>query len=163
MQIKPDDLTDPRVVALLELHTSTARQATVHGSAHALDIADLKAPDIRVWTIWDSETLMGVGALKRLPERHGADHGEVKSMHTAQAQRGRGAGGAMLRHIIESARADGFRRLSLETGAREAYFAPAHRLYRRHGFVDCEPFADYVPDPNSLFFTLDLAQALSRP
>jgi len=36
------------------------------------------------------------GALKRLA----ADHGEVKSMHTAEAARRRGAGGMMLRHII---------------------------------------------------------------
>jgi putative acetyltransferase len=152
MEIRLDDLTDARVIALLELHTTTARLATVHGSAHALDLADLKRPDIRVWTIWEAESLMGVGALKRLS----ADQGEVKSMHTAQAQRGRGAGGAMLRHIIDTARADGFHRLSLETGSREAYFGPAHRLYRRHGFSDCAPFADYVLDPNSLYLTLDL-------
>jgi putative acetyltransferase len=47
-------------------------------------------------------------------------------------------------------------RLSLETGSWE-YFLPAHALYRSHGFVECAPFADYVPDPNSLFMTLDLA------
>lgn len=26
---------------------------------------------------------------------------------------------------------------------------------RRHGFVECPPFADYVQDPNSIFMTLD--------
>jgi putative acetyltransferase len=61
----------------------------------------------------------------------------------------------MLRHIIATARARGMSRLSLETGSWD-YFQPAHALYRRHGFVECLPFGDYVLDPNSIFMTLDL-------
>jgi putative acetyltransferase len=64
----------------------------------------------------------------------------------------------MLRHIIAAARASGISRLSLETGSWD-YFRPAHALYRRHGFVDCPPFADYVPDPNSVFLSLDLKRS----
>ncbi|HEY1847644.1 MAG TPA: hypothetical protein VGG37_00500 [Opitutaceae bacterium] len=45
--------------------------------------------------------------------------------------------------------------MSLETGARE-YFAPARALYCAHGFVECPPFGDYRPDPNSIFMTLEL-------
>jgi putative acetyltransferase len=102
-------------------------------------------------TLWDDGTLLGMGALKRLSP----DHGEVKSMHTIEARRGRGAGSAMLRHIISSAQASGMSRLSLETGS-SAYFQPAVALYRKHGFVECAPFADYVLDPNSVFMSLDL-------
>jgi putative acetyltransferase len=76
-------------------------------------------------------------------------------MHTLKERRSRGAGRRMLLHIIESARSHGMTRLSLETGS-AAYFYPAHRLYRSHGFVECPPFADYVPDSNSLFMSLDL-------
>ncbi len=76
-------------------------------------------------------------------------------MHTAQAMRGKGAGAAMLRHIIAAAKAAGISRLSLETGSWE-YFDPARRLYRKHGFVECLPFADYVLDPNSVFMSLEL-------
>jgi putative acetyltransferase len=94
---------------------------------------------------------LGIGALKRLS----ADHGEVKSMHTAQSVRGRGVGSAILRYIIATARARGMSRLSLETGS-WAYFRPAHALYASHGFVECPPFADYVSDPNSIFMSLDL-------
>lgn len=151
MRIIKGDLGDPRVVELLNIHVTRARAETAPCSAHALDLAGLRSPDIGLWTIWDDETLLGVGALKRLS----ADHGEVKSMHTAEAMRGRGAGSAMLRHIIAAARASGLSRLSLETGS-AAYFRPAHALYERHGFVECPPFADYVPDPNSVFMTLDL-------
>ena len=151
MRIVPADLDDPRVVELLRVHVTRARAETAPESAHALDLAGLKSPEISVWTIWNGEALLGVGALKRLSQ----DHGEVKSMHTAEAARRRGAGRAMLDHIIAAARARGMTRLSLETGA-SRYFSPAQALYRGCGFVDCPPFADYVLDPNSVFMTLDL-------
>jgi len=151
MRISRGDFSDPRVIALLKIHLTSARAETAPGSAHALDVAGLQSPDISFWTIWDDEALLGMGALKRLS----ADHGEVKSMHTAQSMRGRGAGSAMLRHIIATARANGISRLSLETGSWE-YFRPARTLYRSHGFVECPPFGDYEPDPNSVFMSLDL-------
>jgi putative acetyltransferase len=154
MRIIQGDLCDPRVVDLLCIHLTCARAKTAPGSAHALDLTGLQSPDISFWTIWDDETLSGIGALKRLS----ADHGEVKSMHTAQSMRGKGAGSAMLRHIIAIARVSGMSRLSLETGSWE-YFRPAHALYRSHGFVECPPFADYVLDPNSVFMSLDLQES----
>ena len=154
MRVVEGGLCDPRVVDLLHTHLTSARAETAPGSAHALDLTGLQSPDISFWTIWDDETLLGVGALKRLS----ADHGEIKSMHTAQSMRGRGAGRAMLRHIIATARVRGMSRLSLETGSWE-YFRPAQALYRNHGFVECPPFADYVLDPNSVFMSLDLRKS----
>jgi putative acetyltransferase len=154
MRIIQGDFNDPRVIDLLQIHLTSARRETAHGSAHALDLAALQAIDISVWTIWDDETLVGVGALKRLS----ADHGEVKSMHTALSMRKRGAGSAMLRHIIAVARESGMSRLSLETGSWE-YFRPAHALYKSHGFVECPPFGDYAPDTNSVFMSLDLKES----
>ncbi len=76
-------------------------------------------------------------------------------MHTVAERRRSGIGSAMLRHIVRIARGLGAKRLSLETGAWK-YFHPARALYRKHGFVECEPFGDYVLDPNSVFMTLDL-------
>jgi len=151
MTISLGDFDDSRVTGLLRLHAASARAQTAPGSAHALDLAGLQSPDITLWTIWEGEALLGVGALKRLSP----DHGEVKSMHTAEAARRRGAGGALLRHIIAVARERGMARLSLETGSWD-YFRPALALYRRHGFAECPPFADYGPDPNSVFLSLDL-------
>ena len=154
MHITPGGLDDPRVVALLRTHVARARAQTAPGSAHALDLAGLRAPGITFWSAWDDAartTLLGVGALKRL----GADHGEIKSMHTAEAARRRGVGSALLAHIVEAARVEGLVRLSLETGSWD-YFAPARALYARHGFVACGPFGDYREDPNSVFMTLTL-------
>ncbi|MEJ7811294.1 MAG: GNAT family N-acetyltransferase [Gemmatimonadaceae bacterium] len=147
-------MDDSRVIELLRTHLARATAETAPGSAHALDLSGLRAPDVTFWSAWESEaraTLLGVGALKQLT----AGHGEVKSMHTAEAMRGRGVGSALLRHIIGSAREHGMSRLSLETGA-WPYFAPARALYARHGFVECPPFGDYRPDPNSVFMTLTL-------
>ena len=151
MRIVLGDFSDSRVTDLLRIHLTTARAQTAPGSAHALDVDGLQAPDITFWTIWKDETLLGVGALKRLS----ADHGEVKSMHTAEPVRRMGAGRAMLRHIIAAARACSMTRLSLETGSWD-YFRPARAFYARHGFVECPSFADYVPDSNSVFMSLDL-------
>lgn len=150
-QIVSGGLDDPRVQALLNHHVTTARAETARGSAHALDLAGLKTPDIQFWSMWDGEIVVAVGALKRLD----ASHGEIKSMHTLQSRRRSGVGAAMLRHIISTAKTMGMRRLSLETGS-WPYFEPARSFYRAHGFVECPPFGDYNPDPNSVFLTLEL-------
>ena len=154
MRIIPGDFSDPRVRDLVYTHQTRARAETAVGSAHALDLTALQSPDISFWTIWNDETLLGIGALKRLS----ADHGEIKSMHIVESMRRKGAGRAMLNHIIATARARGMKHLSLETGSWE-YFEPARALYRSHGFVECPPFADYLPDPNSVFMSLDLQQS----
>ena len=151
VEIVAGGLTDPRVVDLLGIHLSTARAQTAPESAHALDLAGLQAPEIAFWSAWEQGELLAVGALKRLSPTHG----EVKSMHTAEAARRRGIASTMLRHIIDVARRRGMTRLSLETGASD-YFKPARALYERHGFVACAPFDAYRPDPNSIFFARDL-------
>ena len=151
MHIVEGGLDDPRVVDLLHTHLTRARAETAPGSAHALDLSGLRAPEVTFWSAWDDDAVVGVGALKRLS----ADHGEVKSMHTAEAARGRGVGSAILLQIMAAARARGMLRLSLETGS-WPYFSPARALYARHGFVECPPFGEYRADPNSVFMTVVL-------
>jgi putative acetyltransferase len=153
MQIRRGDLGERRVTDLLRYHLACSQTHSGPGSNHALDLEALHTPDITFWTAWEGEALLAMGALKQLSK----DHGELKSMHTAEASRRRGAGSAMLAHIIAVARSRGMSHLSLETGA-EDYFRPAVALYRRHGFIACSPFAGYGPDPNSVFMTLDLRQ-----
>lgn len=149
LRIVEGGLDDARVTALLQHHLTRARAETAPGSAHALDLSGLRAAEVTFWSAWDSDELVGVGALKRLS----ADHGEIKSMHTAEIARGRGVGSALVRHILAHARGQGMRRLSLETGS-WPYFLPARALYARHGFVECGPFGDYREDPNSVFMTV---------
>lgn len=153
MHIQVDDPARPEVLALLEEHLRDMREITPPESIHALDVSGLKRPDITFWTVREGDLLLGCGALKEIDARHG----EVKSMRTPAALRRRGAGRAVLDHILREARARAYQRLSLETGAQEA-FAPAQKLYESFGFVYCGPFADYQPDPNSVFMTLVLEE-----
>lgn len=154
MHIALDDPARPDVFALLEEHLRHMRAISPPESVHALDVERLKLPEISFWTARDGDRLLGCGALKHLH----AEHGEIKSMRTPAALRRRGAGRALLAHIVNVARDRGYTRVSLETGAMAA-FAPAHELYRRFGFVRCGPFADYQDDPNSIFMTLSLQEA----
>jgi putative acetyltransferase len=119
---------------------------------HALDLDGLLDSSITFFSLRSGGELLGVGALKQLD----SDHAEVKSMHTTVAARRRGAGRAMLQHLLAVAAERGVRRVSLETGAGEA-FAPARSLYAGAGFVACGPFGEYRASPNSAFMTLRLA------
>lgn len=154
MRIEVDDLTRPEIQALLEEHLQSMHTLSPRESVHALALDGLRQPGITVWTAWDGGLLLGCGALKALGPRHG----ELKSMRTPAALRRRGAGRALLAHIVETAQARGYTRLSLETGAMPA-FDPARRLYESFGFSACGPFGDYREDPNSVFMTLRLAPA----
>jgi putative acetyltransferase len=151
MKIEVDDLTRKDVLALLEEHLSNMHELGPPESVHALDVTKLRGPGITFWTAWDDGTLLGCGAIKELSPTHG----EVKSMRTPKALRGKGAGRAMLAHIVGVARERGYRRLSLETGTVDA-FVPAQKLYTSFGFSVCGPFDSYQEDPNSLFMTLEL-------
>src|SRR4051794_14811269 len=126
-------------------------------SVHALDPAALAGQGISFWTAREDSRLVGCAALKQLAP----GEGEIKSMRTAAPARGRGVGSALLRHLLADARASGYRRLFLETGS-QAFFAPARRLYERHGFAVCAPFAGYQPDPHSVFMTLQLDDAVGH-
>ena len=140
------------VLALLQEHLDDMYATSPPESVHALDVERLRVPEITFVTARDADgALLGCGALKR----HDADLGELKSMRTTAAARGRGVATAVLASLLDVARHHGLARVSLETGA-EDYFAAARRLYARHGFVECPPFADYTDDPNSVFMTLPL-------
>ena len=149
--IRQDDLRGPEIAALLRAHLDHAAAHSPPESIHALDLDRLRAPEITFWSVWQGRELMGCGALKELAP----DHGEIKSMHTARAHRGQGVGTRLVAHILEVARARGYRRVSLETGTMDG-FAPARALYGRFGFRVCPPFAQYREDPNSVCMTLDL-------
>lgn len=150
-EIREDDLTGAEVVALLEQHLAEMVSHTPAESVHALPVDRLAGPDVTFWSVWSDGRLAGCGALKHLD----AEHAEIKSMRVADDFRRRGVGEVVLLHLVEAARAGGHRRVSLETGSNPP-FATARALYARHGFVECEPFADYVIDPWSVFMTREL-------
>lgn len=152
MRIEIDDLSRSQVHALLQEHLDNMHELSPPEQVFALDLSKLRAPDITFWTVWQDDDLIGCGALKELSPRHG----EIKSMRTPTALRGKGAGRAVLIHIINIARERGYSKLSLETGTHPA-FEPAQNLYRRLGFKESGPFASYRPNPHSMFMELQLS------
>lgn len=156
-RIREDDPRGPEVAALIEEHLASVALHSPPESIHALGIEALKAPDVTFWTVWHGRTLVGCGALKELDARHG----ELKSMRTATSYLRRGVAAALLEHLIDVARARGYRRLSIETGSMDA-FAPARALYARFGFEPTTPFGDYVEDPNSVFMTREIGHPERR-
>lgn len=146
--ITEGELDRDDVRALLAQHFAEMRAGSPPSACHVLPVDALRDPAIRFFTLREGGLLLGCGALKRI----GEDHGEVKSMRTADAALGRGVGRALLHHLIATARATGMTRLSLETGS-TARFAAAIRLYESEGFVRCGPFGGYADTSFTRFFT----------
>jgi putative acetyltransferase len=146
--IREDDLTGPAIAALLRLHLDEMHQWSPPESVHAMPIERLRASDVTFYSVWDGEQLAACGAIKQLDPHHG----EIKSMRAHPAYRGKGAGKAVLDHLIAVALARGYDRVSLETGGTDE-FLPARALYAANGFTPCDPFGDYRPDPFSFFMT----------
>jgi putative acetyltransferase len=156
VDIAPDSPLREDVLALLGEHLAEMLATSPPESVHALDPTALAAPSVAFLTARDDDgTLLGCGALSELAAGAGGrpgGHGEIKSMRTTAAARGSGTATAVLEGLLALAARRGYARVSLETGSQD-YFAPARRLYARHGFVECGPFGSYALDPHSVFMT----------
>ena len=139
---------------LLERHLLFSALLSPAEHVHALDLEGLLDPSVTFFSARDGAGLRGLGALKELD----ATHGELKSMHVTEAARGQGTGRALLDHLLAVAADRGYARVSLETGAMEAY-APARALYEKAGFTPCAPFAEYTDNPYSMCMSRELATA----
>jgi putative acetyltransferase len=150
-RIIEDDLSGPAIAALLTLHLAEMHAWSPPESVHAMPIERLRAPDVTFYSAWHENRLAACGAIKDL----GNGEGELKSMRADPGYRGKGAGKAVLAHLLAVARTRGYTRVSLETG-RPDPFLPARKLYESRGFTECPPFADYREDPFSICMTLEL-------
>ncbi|GAA1496253.1 GNAT family N-acetyltransferase [Paeniglutamicibacter kerguelensis] len=148
------EIDDPRqkdIRQLLDEHLVDMLATSPVESVHALEHSALSGQDVTFWTAREDDELLSCGALKQFA----SDRGEIKSMRTTSAARGQGIASQLLSRIVVEARQRSYRFLYLETGSDE-FFAPARRLYGRHGFTECQPFGNYVLDPHSVFMRLDL-------
>lgn len=148
MEIKVDDLSGVQVKALIAEHLQGMAADSPPESIHALNLDGLKKPEITFWCAWEGDDLLGCGAIKELD----SEHAELKSMRTASAHLRKGVARKILAHIMDVAVERGYKRISLETGSMDS-FIPARKMYEDFGFEYCEPFADYILDPNSTFMT----------
>jgi len=151
MQIRLDDLSCPSTQALVRLHLTEMHANSPPKYAFALNLSELQGPGLTVWSAWNGDDILGMGALKQIDPLSG----EVKSMRTHPNHLRRGVASALLEHIILQARTRAYRRLSLETGSGPAFEA-ALALYRRRGFVAGEPFGEYMRSDFNQFLHLRL-------
>lgn len=146
-----DDLTGDPTRALVARHLRGMHANSPACHVHALDIDRLRHPDVTLYSAWLDDTIVGMGALKRIA----TDRGELKSMRVADEFLGRGFGRAILEYLIGEARARGMRTLWLETGTAPA-FIPAIRMYEQAGFRACEAFEGYTQNEFSHFMMREI-------
>jgi len=137
------------VLELLNKHFIELRSVSPEGSAHVLDIEGLKDQNIKFWSLWEGNLLMGCGALKFLNK----EHGEFKSIRVEDRFRKKDNGIKILKHLIFEAKKLNIKRISVETGTGD-FFTPARKLFNKCGFKLCKPFAHYKEDPNSCYMSM---------
>ena len=140
---------NPEVLELLNKHFIELRSVSPEGSAHVLDIEGLKDQNIKFWSLWEDNLLMGCGALKFLNK----EHGELKSIRVEDRFRKKNNGIKILKHLIFEAKKLNIKRISVETGTGD-FFAPARKLFDKCGFKLCKPFDHYKEDPNSCYMSM---------
>ncbi len=83
---------------------------------------------------------VGIACMQRI----GSATAEVKRMYVRPSNRRSGLGRALLERLIETARADGYQSIRLDS---PDFMTAAHALYRSSGFVDIKPYSESeIPD-----------------
>jgi putative acetyltransferase len=126
-------------------------EITPPSAVFAFDASRLRAPGVTCWSAWEDDVLLGFAALHEISPAQG----EIKSMRSPANLRRRGAGRALLHHILQVSRRRGYHELFLETGNHLAFMA-AQTLYRSVGFRECGPFGDYRDNGFSVFMSIRL-------
>lgn len=139
-----DDPCRADIAALLEASEAYGASLYPAESNHFMPLDALCAANVLFVSARDGDgTALATGALALFD-----GWGELKRMWVAPAARGRGISKAILGDLEARARRAGLVLLRLETGVQNT---EALALYRRAGFSPCAPFADYGPDPLSVF------------
>jgi putative acetyltransferase len=132
------------------LDTISPPEANFH-----LNVEQLNDPAVTVFVARTPEgRAVGMGALRREP----GGIGEIKRMYTRPEARRKHVGSALLDTIIALARAEGLKRLVLETGDQHP---EAWRLYESRRFTRTGPVLDYPDLPTSVFYEKPLDAAVS--
>jgi GNAT superfamily N-acetyltransferase len=108
-------------------------------------------PDGALLLATEAGLTLGCVGSKRLDD----ESCEMKRMFVAPVARGRGVGRALAEAVVERARADGYRRMYLDTSIRQT---EAIALYRSLGFTEVAAYHD-VPDDMAgwlVFYCLEI-------
>ena len=138
--------SDPAVEALIEAHRAAARLHYAPSDCHAEAADDLASAAARMFAAHHEGRVVAIGGFKQIDDAVA----EVKSVFVSPNARGLGAGKALMVHLMQEARADGFTQLMLEAGT-DDYAAPARALYASLGFTVRPPFGAYSAAQASTF------------
>jgi len=159
----------PDVVRLIDELDAYQKPLYPAESHHGIDMNALTQPNVIFAVARQHDgVVIGCGAIvitRNFGEHYGEHYGELKRMFVSPSARGRGVGKSILEFLEDAALAEGCTLAALETGI---YQPEALGLYERAGYVRCEPFGDYAPDPMSVFMrkrlgTHLIADAASPP
>jgi len=104
--------------------------------------------EAELWVAVDERGLVGtvtfVGAGSSLREIAVDGEAEIRTLAVAPSSTGAGIGDALSRHVVDLARAGGYRSVVLSSSTT---MRAAHRLYERLGFTRL-PERDWSPAPN---------------
>lgn len=158
---------DKDLIEFLAQHKADMAPTAPDCSQHALDLSSYNDPAVTLLVGRIAEpiagtavpkaetpaTLAGTAAIKIFE----AGKAELKTMRTAPHLRGHGVAQRMLDAVLELALKQQVNTVYLETGS-HPFFAAAHAFYRKNGFQECQPFADYTEDPHSVFMAKKIAE-----
>ena len=146
--VEPGYPLDPGPKALLEQSHTLLTTLFEPEENYFLGFEALCTPDVHFVIAREGAAILGTGAVV-----DNTTYGEVKSMFTCHAARGKGVGAALLRALEDHARSLNLPMLKLETALR---LPEAVRLYARYGFTECGRFGDYRPNDTSYFMEKSL-------
>jgi putative acetyltransferase len=144
----PDTLDDARV--LIRAHCSTALDPAATEAIVAALPSPYISPHGGLWVAYIDEAPAGSAALRQ----HEPGIGEVKRMFVAPDHRRLGVARALLMHVIEQARARGFKRLRLGT---LTTMHAAQSLYESEGFYSIPAYRS-IEFGDTAFYELELSR-----
>ena len=144
--IRPQRPDHPQVAAALAALDAYLASLYEPEANHILSIAELLAPEVSFFAVWQDERVVGTGAVRRMASERSA---EIKRMYVDPESRRQGLGSCLVAALEASMREQGVALVRLETGAAQG---EAVRLYERCGYSRCGAFGGYPDNGLSLFF-----------
>lgn len=146
------DATDAAV--LLEQADATNVVLYGHPDATPLYPADFDPRRHGLFLVaYDGGSPVACGGYRRYPEDPSGRTAEVKRMYVAAECRRCGLGRAILAHLEDSARSDGYSRIILDVGSKQP---AAHGLYEAAGYHRISGFSIYRDSPGNRAYAKDL-------
>jgi len=114
-------------------------------SNHSLSIEELNDPRCFFIGAYINAKPIGCGAVQIIDDHN---YGEIKSVYVVEEQRRKGVSRAIMQELESHLASQNINTARLETGNKQP---EALGLYSGLGYVECGPFGNYSPDPNSIF------------